>query len=201
MALLALVRHGESTFNRDNRFTGHIDAPLTDLGRAEARAVALKFSAVRFDKAYTSTLRRASESLTILLSALGQSDVPTVSARELNERHYGELEGLNKAEMEKQFGEEQVHLWRRSYGLAPPGGESLRDTAERAIPYLKSVILPDVQGGLNVLVLAHGNSLRAIAMVLEGLTPVEVVKLNIATGEARVYELDGTLRVLSKRVV
>lgn len=201
MATLALVRHGESTFNRDNLFTGHIDAPLTERGREEARAAAVKLKDLRFDRAYCSSLSRTVDSLEIILAALGQATVPVVRAPALDERRYGDLEGLNKAETERKFGEHQVRLWRRGYDAAPPGGESLKDTASRAVAYLKSDILPNISAGKTVLVVAHGNSLRSIVMGLDGLTPEEVLKLDIATGQTLLYDIDTGLHVLRKRVL
>jgi len=198
MGLLVLVRHGESTFNRDNKFTGHIDAPLTGKGREEARAVAAKLKGIRFDKAYCSSLCRSADSLSIILTVLGQEIIPIIQAAALDERRYGDLEGLNKAETERKFGRQKVRLWRRSYEVAPPGGESLKDTALRAVAYLKSNILPEIERSRNILLVAHGNSLRSIVMEIDRLTPDEVVKLEITTGQAYIYELDSNLNVLRK---
>ena len=194
---LLLARHGESTFNRDNRFTGWLDAPLTEKGREEARTIARKLKDTEYDKTYTSTLSRAIESLHIVLAATHHTDVPVIETEALNERHYGDLQGLNKDETAVRYGVEQVHLWRRSYTFAPPHGESLEDTANRVLPFFRSNILHDVRGGHNVLVLAHGNSLRAIVKELDHLNNEEIMALNIATGEVRQYVFDGAMHVVS----
>lgn len=199
--VLVLLRHGQSQWNLENRFTGWEDVPLTDLGRAEARSAGEKLREVRFDRAYTSKLQRATETLDIVLDTLGQRNVPIERSQALNERHYGQLQGLNKAETEQRYGAEQVHQWRRSYDVRPPGGESLKDTAERTLPYFRERILPEVQAGKNVIVAAHGNSLRSIAMYLENLTPDQVEALNLGTGVPTVYQFDGQLRVTEKTVL
>lgn len=194
---MLLARHGESTFNRDNRFTGWLDAPLTEKGREEARAIATKLKGCKWDKAYASTLSRAIESLHIVLAATHHANVPVIETEALNERHYGDLQGLNKDETAERYGAGQVRLWRRSYTIAPPHGESLEDTAKRVLPFFRSNILPDVRGGHNVLVLAHGNSLRAIVKELDHLNIEEIMVLNIATGEVRQYIFDGTMHIVS----
>ena len=203
MATLMLVRHGQSQWNLENRFTGWIDVPLTQAGGAEAQKAGELIGKLRlrFDVAYTSVLVRATETLRIILNILHQEEIPIVQDAALNERHYGELQGLNKDEMRKKFGEEQVQLWRRSYDVAPPGGESLKDTAARTIPFFEARILPDVKAGKNVLVSAHGNSLRSIVMHLDHLTQEEVLKLEIPTGVPIRYEIlpDGT--VASKEIL
>jgi len=201
MALLALVRHGESQWNLENRFTGWVDVPLTEKGRAEARRAGELLRDIRFDCAFTSVLQRAIETLDIMLEVIDQQGIPIERDQALNERHYGDLQGLNKAETAKKFGEEQVHLWRRSYDIAPPGGESLEDTAARTLPYFEGRIMAAVQQGKNVLVSAHGNSLRSIVMKLDGLTKEQVLGLNLATGVPLVYEFDGSMKLLSKRVL
>ena len=201
MALLVLVRHGESQWNKENRFTGWIDVPLTDEGRREARQAAQHLRDIRFDKAYTSVLQRATETLDIMLRQLGQTDMPIERDAALNERHYGDLQGLNKAETAEKFGAEQVHIWRRSYDVAPPGGESLQDTAARTLPYFESKVLPDLKAGRNILISAHGNSLRSIVMHLDRLTKEEVMALNIPTGVPIVYDFDPELHIRSKRVL
>lgn len=195
-ATLVLVRHGQSLWNAQNRFTGWVDVPLTNLGREEARRGAQKLQHLRFDVAYTSALQRAQETLAIMLSELGQKDCPVIRDAALNERHYGDLSGLNKAQTAERHGEEQVKIWRRSYDVAPPNGESLKMTAERAIPFFDRAIMGDLRQGLNVLVCAHGNSNRAIVMKLDGLTTEQVVHLELATGVPRIYELDGEAAVL-----
>jgi len=200
MGTLILIRHGQSQWNLENRFTGWVDIPLTDAGRAEARQGAAVIRHLHIDQAFTSALSRAQETLRIVLETIGQPDVPVEADRALNERHYGDLQGLNKAETAKRFGEQQVRLWRRSYDIAPPGGESLKDTSERTLPYFTSKILPLVTAGRCVLVVAHGNSLRSIVMQLDGLTKDEVTALEIATGPPILYEINQTGRVVTKVV-
>src|SRR3990167_2481858 len=199
MATLVLVRHGESQWNLENRFTGWIDIPLTDKGREEARKAGEKIKGIKFEKAYTSVLQRAIETLTIILKVIGKEKLPIEKNQALNERHYGDLQGLNKAETAKKFGNEQVHIWRRSYDVAPPNGESLKDTAARTLPYFEKKILPDLKAGKNILVSAHGNSLRSIVMQLDKLTREQVLELNLGTGVPLIYEFDSSLNILSKR--
>ena len=170
MAKLVRVRHGQSQWNRENRFTGWVDVPMTEKGISEAHRAGALLKDVKFDRAFTSTLKRAHHTLDIILAEIGQTGIPIETDKAINERHYGDLQGLNKAETTKKFGAKQVHIWRRSYDVQPPGGESLKDTAERAIPYFESKILPEVKAGKNVLVSAHGNSLRAIVMHLDKLS-------------------------------
>ena len=195
------MRHGESQWNLENRFTGWVDVPLSEKGIAEAKNAgeSLKKEGIRFDRAYTSDLQRAQNTLKLMLEVLGQTGIPIEKDQALNERHYGELQGLNKAETAKKFGDEQVKIWRRSYDIAPPGGESLKDTAERALPYFEQRIVPDLKRGLNVLVSAHGNSLRAIVMHLDHLTKEQVLELNLATGVPILYQLGPNLKILSKK--
>ena len=203
MAILALVRHGQSQWNLENRFTGWIDVPLTDLGRQEAERAgqALKAAGVHFDRAYTSALSRAADTLRIMLEVLGQTDLATERNEALNERHYGALQGLNKAETAEKYGKEQVHIWRRSYDVPPPQGESLKDTAARTLPYFRARILPDLVAGHNVIVSAHGNSLRSIVMELDNLTREQVLELNLGTGVPILYEFDSDGHVLSKKAL
>jgi 2,3-bisphosphoglycerate-dependent phosphoglycerate mutase len=201
MALLALVRHGESQWNLENRFTGWTDISLTDKGREEARRAGERIRDIHFNQAYTSVLQRAIETLDIMLNVIGQQGIPVAYDPALNERHYGDLQGLNKAETAEKFGKEQVHQWRRSYDVAPPGGESLKDTAARTLPYFEAHILPDLRAGKNVLVSAHGNSLRSIVMQLDQLSRAEVMELNLATGVPIVYEFSPDLRILSKKIL
>jgi 2,3-bisphosphoglycerate-dependent phosphoglycerate mutase len=201
VALLVLIRHGESQWNLENRFTGWIDVPLTEKGRAEARRAAERVRHIHFDKVYTSVLQRATETLDIVLDILGQRGLPVFYDAALNERHYGDLQGLNKAETAEKFGKAQVHLWRRSYDVAPPGGESLKDTAARTLPYFEQHILPDVRDGKSVLVVAHGNSLRSIVMQLDQLTREQVLELNIATGVPIVYDFSPDLKIRSKQIL
>jgi 2,3-bisphosphoglycerate-dependent phosphoglycerate mutase len=200
MAALVLVRHGESQWNLENRFTGWVDVPLSEKGVHEAKKAGekIKKAGLRFDKAYTSNLQRAQKTLGYILEVLGQTDLPVVKNEALNERHYGDLQGLNKAETAQKFGDEQVKIWRRSYDVAPPGGESLKDTAARTLPYFESNIVADLKKGLNVIVAAHGNSLRSIVMDLDKLTKEQVLELNLATGVPLVYQLDPSLKIISK---
>ena len=203
MTHLVLLRHGESQWNLENRFTGWIDVPLSPKGEEEARQAGekLKTAGIRFDLAFTSVLQRAIRTLEITLDVLGQRDLPVEKDQALNERHYGDLQGLNKAETAKRFGDEQVHIWRRSYDVAPPGGESLKDTAARTLPYFEAKILPAVKAGKTVLVAAHGNSLRSVVMHLDRLSREQVLELNLGTGVPIVYEIDAEGTVRGKRVL
>ena len=203
MSTLVLVRHGQSQWNLENRFTGWIDVPLTEKGRAEARAAGRLIAGqrIRFDLCFTSVLTRAIETLSIILAELKQEKLPVVKDQALNERHYGDLQGLDKDEMRKKFGEEQVKLWRRSYDAAPPNGESLKDTAARTLPFFDSRILPEIKDGKNVLVSAHGNSLRSIVMEIDKLSPEQVVALELPTGVPLRYELNADGSVRSKQIL
>lgn len=200
MPNLVLVRHGQSLWNLENRFTGWVDVPLTAQGKAEAARAGSLLKSMRFDVAYTSALRRAQDTLAIMLAEMGV-DLPVIRDQALNERHYGELQGLNKDDMRRQFGEEQVKIWRRSYDVPPPGGEALKDTAARTVPFFERCILGDIRQGKDVLVVAHGNSNRSIVMKLDGLSETEVLELNLETGVPLVYDLapDGT--ILGKSVL
>ena len=200
-SVLVLVRHGESEWNRANRFTGWKDVGLTEEGMAEAhRAGAmLKETGQRFDCAFTSTLKRAHNTLDIILEELGQGRLPTVKAAALNERDYGELVGINKEEARKRWGAEQVHLWQRSYDIAPPGGESLKDTALRVVPFYEKWIVPELQKGKSVILVAHGNSLRSLVMELDRLEPDEVMQVEIGTASPLVYRLNADGTVAEKR--
>src|SRR6185437_9757137 len=190
--LLVLVRHGQSDWNLKNLFTGWKDVDLTDKGVAEAREAGrkLKGQGITFTVAYTSALVRAQRTLDLMLAEMGQTKIPVFKDQALNERDYGDLSGLNKDDARKKWGEEQVHVWRRSYDVAPPGGESLKDTAARVLPYYIQDILPRVLRGENVIVAAHGNSLRALVMVLEHLSPNDIVGREIATGVPLIYRLN-----------
>jgi 2,3-bisphosphoglycerate-dependent phosphoglycerate mutase len=201
--LLVLVRHGQSEWNLKNLFTGWRDVDLTPVGIDEARAAGRKLKAkgLAFEVTFTSVLKRAQRSLDLMLEELGQTDLPITRDLALNERDYGDLSGLNKDDARAKWGEEQVHLWRRSYATAPPGGESLRDTGARVWPYYIHKIQPHVLRGERVLIAAHGNSLRALIMALDGLTPDEVVKLELATGVPVVYRLNADSTVASKDVL
>ncbi len=196
--VLVLVRHGESEWNKLNLFTGWKDPDLSQKGVAEARAAGrlLWADGYRFDVAFTSDLLRAQHTLALMLEELGQTDLPVHKDLALNERDYGDLSGLNKDEARKRWGEKQVHIWRRSYDTPPPGGESLKDTAARVLPYWEARIRPEVMAGRNVLVSAHGNSLRALIMRLEGLSGEAIVTRELATGVPIVYRLraDGTVQ-------
>lgn len=202
MSTLILVRHGQSVWNAENRFTGWVDSPLSEKGCEEAALGGKRLAAdgVHVDRAFTSTLERAIETGRIVLEALGQADLEQVRAWELNERFYGALTGRNKVQTAAEFGAEQVHVWRRSYATSPPGGESLEDTTNRALPYFEGVVLEACREVSTVLVSAHGNSLRAIVKVLDGLSDDEVTRLEIPTGVPIVYELDNG-SPLSKRVL
>jgi len=198
--LLVLVRHGQSDWNLNNLFTGWRDVDLTEKGVAEAREAGRKLKAqgIKFDVAFTSVLKRAQRTLDLMLTELGQTTIPIFKDQALNERDYGELVGLNKDDARKKWGEEQVHIWRRSYDVAPPGGESLKDTLARALPYYVTDILPRVLRGERVLVAAHGNSLRALVMVLDKHTPDSITKLNLDTGVPMIYRLNADSTVASK---
>jgi 2,3-bisphosphoglycerate-dependent phosphoglycerate mutase len=197
---LVLVRHGQSEWNLKNLFTGWRDVDLSEQGHAEARTAGEKLKArgMKFDVAFTSALQRAQKTCQYILDAVGQSDLTTIRDQALNERDYGELVGLNKDDARKKWGEEQVHKWRRSYDIQPPGGESLRDTGARVWPYYLHVMQPYVLRGETVLVAAHGNSLRALIMALEGLTGEAVVKLELGTGVPMIYRLNADSTLASK---
>jgi 2,3-bisphosphoglycerate-dependent phosphoglycerate mutase len=198
--LLVLVRHGQSEWNLKNLFTGWRDVDLTEQGIAEAKEAGrkLKTEGITFDIAFTSALKRAQRTLDLLLTEMGQTGIPIVRDQALNERDYGDLSGLNKDDARKKWGEEQVHIWRRSYDIAPPGGESLRDTLARTLPYYVQEILPAVLQGKRTVVAAHGNSLRALVMVLEKLSPEGILKREIATGVPIIYHLNADATVASK---
>jgi 2,3-bisphosphoglycerate-dependent phosphoglycerate mutase len=198
--LLVLVRHGESEWNLTNLFTGWKDVDLTENGVKEARNAGRKLKAqgIRFDVGYTSALKRAQRSLDLVLEEMGQSNIPVIKNLALNERDYGDLSGLNKDDARKKWGEEQVHAWRRSYDVPPPGGESLKDTAARVLPYYIQEILPRVLRGESLLVAAHGNSLRALVMVLERLDTKQILSRELATGVPLIYHLNADSTVASK---
>lgn len=200
---LVLVRHGQSEWNAKNLFTGWKDVDLTQQGINEAinAGEMLKTAGQQFDIAYTSNLIRAQKTLELILGELGQGDLETIRNIALNERDYGDLVGLNKDDARKKWGDEQVHIWRRSYDTPPPGGESLKDTAERTLPYFEASIMPDVLEGKNVIVAAHGNSLRAIIMKLDNLSRDEVTQLNLATGVPIIYRFNEEGSVAQKKVL
>ena len=201
--LLVLARHGQSEWNLKNLFTGWRDPGLTDRGVDEARKAGrwLKGEGYGFDVAFTSNLGRAQRTCALMLEEMGQSNIEVLRSQALNERDYGDLSGLNKDDARAKWGAEQVHTWRRSYDVAPPGGESLKDTAARVLPYYIETILPRVMSGQRVLVAAHGNSLRALVMVLDHLGPATIAGLEIATGVPLVYRLNADTTVASKSVL
>lgn len=202
MPKLVLVRHGQSIWNAEDRFTGWVDVPLSQKGIAEAKAAGLqlKNAGMTFDVAYTSALSRAQDTLTIMLNEMG-IELPVIRDQALNERFYGDLQGLNKEATRKKYSPEIVQLWRRSYDIQPPGGESLKDTAARTLPFFERAILGDIAQGKNVLVAAHGNSNRSIVMSLENLSKEEVLSLNLETGVPYVYDLTTDGKVTSKSVL
>lgn len=195
MALLVIFRHGQSVWNLENKFTGWVDVELTEKGIQEAKNAGEKLKSFHFDVAYASDLKRAQNTLSIALEVAGKT-VPTTYNKALNERMYGDLQGLDKTETAKKYGDEQVKIWRRSYDVPPPNGESLKDTTARVIPYYKAEIEPQLKAGKNVVIAAHGNSLRALIMYLENMTPAEILEFEIGTGIPRLYELDKNLKVL-----
>lgn len=199
MSRLVLLRHGESQWNLENRFTGWVDVPLSPKGEQEAKDAGLKLVGMTFNRAFCSVLKRAIDTLRIVLDVIGQPGIPVERDQALNERMYGELQGLNKAETAQKFGEAQVKIWRRSFDVRPPGGESLKDTAERVLPYYEKAILPRLKAGETILVAAHGNSLRALVMHLDKLSPAEVLELNIPTGAPLLYEFDASQRITGRR--
>ena len=198
MGKLVLVRHGQSQWNLENRFTGWVDVPVTPLGESEARRAGQELKGIKFDVAFASDLKRAQQTLGIILEEIGQEDLPVRRDKALNERHYGDLQGLDKAETAKKYGDAQVHIWRRSFDVQPPNGESLKDTAARTLPYFDAHILPEVKAGKNVLVSAHGNSLRAILMELEKLTPEQIMQVNIGTCLPIYYDIGPKGEILKK---
>lgn len=203
MSLLVLVRHGQSEWNEKNLFTGWRDPDLTAQGVAEAQAAGRALAAAdhQFDMAFTSKLRRAQKTLALLLAEQGQTELPITEDEKLNERDYGDLAGLNKDDAREKWGAEQVHIWRRSFDTPPPGGESLKDTAERVLPYYRAQILPQLKAQKNVLIAAHGNSLRALVMQLEGLSKEQILDVNIDTGVPYVYRLDDAAQIVEKTIL
>jgi len=186
---LILVRHGLSVYNDQNRFTGWKDVDLNEQGINEAKQAVNLLEEINFDMAFTSKLKRANDTLDLILKGIEQ-DIPIEKDLALNERDYGDLVGQNKAEAAKEFGDEQVQIWRRSYDIPPPGGESLKDTADRVIPYLNEKILPEVYSGKNIIVSAHGNSIRAIVMALKEFTPEEILKTEIGWCEPWIFNFE-----------
>lgn len=196
---LVIVRHGQSAWNLENRFTGWVDVDITSKGEEEAKNAGEKLKNYKFDLAYTSNLKRAQRTLNIILETIGQSNIPITKNEALNERHYGDLQGANKVETAAKYGEEQVHIWRRSFDIAPPKGESLKDTLARVLPYFENEIIPKLKAGKNIIIAAHGNSLRALIMYLEKLKPEEILQVEIPTGQPKEYQLDENLKVLSSK--
>jgi 2,3-bisphosphoglycerate-dependent phosphoglycerate mutase len=200
---LILVRHGQSDWNLKNLFTGWRNPDLTEKGIEEARATgkALKAAGIVPDLYYTSALRRAQHTLDLMLEEMGIENLVITRNTALNERDYGDLSGLNKDDARAKWGEEQVHIWRRSFDVPPPGGESLKDTAARTLPYYEAEILPQLQVGETILIAAHGNSLRALVMSIEGLTPDEILAREIATGEPTVYKIGADGKLIERIVL
>lgn len=198
MPTLVIVRHGQSLWNKENRFTGWIDVDLSAKGIEEAQKAGekLKNDGYTFDVAFTSDLKRAQHTLEIILEGIAQPTLTTYKDKALNERMYGDLQGQNKDEARERFGEEQVHVWRRSYDVPPPNGESLKDTGDRVMPYFQEEILPHLKKGENVIIAAHGNSLRSLIKYLEGYGDDEIINVEIPTGTPKVYELDDELNVV-----
>lgn len=196
MASLTVIRHGQSTYNLANLFTGNLNVPLTPLGEAEALEAGRKLKGMKYDVAYTSMLARARDTLQIILKEIGQTTIPVIKNAALNERMYGNLQGLNKAATIAKYGEEQVEIWRRSYSVRPPGGESLEDTFNRTVPYYQSTIEPELKAGKTVLIVAHGNSLRALMMYIENISGDDIAKVNIPTGIPRVYNFSNELKLI-----
>lgn len=197
MAQLVIFRHGQSQWNLENKFTGWVDVELSPKGIQEAREAGAKLRNYRFDFAYASALKRAQDTLRLSLESAGHPPITPIYDKALNERMYGDLQGLDKAETARKFGEEQVKIWRRSFDIAPPNGESLKDTADRVIPYFEAEIVPKLKAGKNIVVAAHGNSLRALIMHLEKMSPAQILEFEIGTGIPRVYELDPQLKILN----
>ena len=211
MPFLILLRHGESQWNLENRFTGWVDVDLSPKGEQEAALAGEKLKSFPIDKAYASVLKRANLTLAIALEKAGKKNIPIVQNPALNERHYGALQGLNKAETAQKYSAEQVHIWRRSYDVPPPKdktamnpegiSESLKDTAARTLPYFNNTIVPDLKAGKNIIIAAHGNSLRAIVMHLDHMTREQVLELNIPTAVPIVYEFDKNMNIVSKKTL
>jgi 2,3-bisphosphoglycerate-dependent phosphoglycerate mutase len=200
MPKLIIVRHGQSLWNLEDRFTGWVDVPLTAKGEQEALAAGVKLKGISVDVAYTSNLQRAQRTLALICEGM-ETAIPTIRDEALNERHYGDLQGLNKTRTAEKFGDEQVKIWRRSYDIPPPNGESLKDTAARTLPFFDRCILGDIAQGKDVLVVAHGNSNRSIVMQLDKLTPEEILEVNLATGVPIVYEMTNEGSVASKTIL
>ncbi len=199
MAQLVIFRHGQSQWNLENKFTGWVDVELTEKGIEEAKNAGHKINGYHFDYAYASDLKRAQNTLKIALQTANHPTIAPIYNKALNERMYGDLQGLDKTETVNKFGEEQVKIWRRSYDIAPPNGESLKDTAARVIPYYENEIVPKLKANKNIVIVAHGNSLRALIMYLENMTPEQILQFEIGTAQPRLYELDTNLKVIKAK--
>ena len=197
MAQLLIFRHGQSVWNLENKFTGWVDVELSPKGIEEAKQAGFKIQNLHFDHSYSSSLLRAQNTLIIALKTASHSEIPITFDKALNERMYGDLEGLDKTETAKKYGEEQVQIWRRSFDIPPPNGESLKDTAARVLPYFKDEIIPKLKEGKSIVIVAHGNSLRALIMFLEQMTPEQILEFEIGTAQPRLYELDENMKVLN----
>jgi len=197
MAQLLIFRHGQSVWNLENKFTGWVDVELSPKGIEEAKQAGFKIQNLHFDHSYSSSLLRAQNTLIIALKTANHLEIPITFDKALNERMYGDLEGLDKTETAKKYGEEQVKIWRRSYDIPPPNGESLKDTAARVLPYFKDEIIPKLKEGKSIVIVAHGNSLRALIMFLEQMTPEQILEFEIGTAQPRLYELDENMKVLN----
>lgn len=198
MSKLVCVRHGQSKWNKENRFTGWVDIELSEQGIEEANNAGILLKGFDFHLVFTSVLQRAIKTAEIIIDKIGYRG-KVIKNQALNERHYGDLQGLNKAEIGEKVGAEQLHIWRRSFDIAPPKGESLKDTLERVLPYYKNEIEPLLKAGKDILISAHGNSLRALTMYLEGISEEDISDINIPTGKPYVYELDDSLKLISKK--
>lgn len=196
---LICVRHGQSLWNKENKFTGWVDIDLSEQGIKEAKAAGTLLKNYKFDKVFTSVLMRAYKTAEIILDEINQSNIEIIKNKALNERHYGDLQGKNKEEVGNEFGAEQLHIWRRSYSTPPPRGESLRETKERVIKFFNEHILPLIKQGNSILIAAHGNSLRALAMYLENISEDDISELNIPTGIPYLYILDKDLKLIEKK--
>jgi len=199
MPKLILLRHLQSQWNLENKFTGWTDVPLSKEGTESAKEVAKKLMGFEIDKVYTSPLIRNKETVSLILEYLGKKNLPVIIDKALDERNYGKLQGLNKDEVKKQYGEEQVKLWRRSWNQAPPGGESLKDVSKRVLPFLKKYIEKDLKKGKNVLIVASHNSLRALIKYIEKINSKDIIGLEIPTGAVIEYEFDKNLRLKPKK--
>lgn len=198
MPKLICVRHGQSIWNLKNLFTGWVDVDLTDQGKEEAKKAGKLLKGYKFDKLFTSVLTRAIHTADIIQREMGVT-LPTIRDQALNERHYGDLQGENKKEIGEKYGADQLHIWRRSYDTPPPNGESLKMTRDRVVPYFEKEIKPHLENGKNILIVAHGNSLRGLVMYMENISKEDIPSLNIPTGVPYEYELDENLRIISNK--